>query len=321
MLVLGIAFFVKYAIDQEWINKVGRVCIGLFCGAILVGLAHRLRKNYHSFSSVLVGGGLTVFYFTIAFAYHQYHLIDQTPSFAIMIIITVFAVILSVLYDRIELGIIATIGGFITPFLVSNGEGNYIALFTYVAILNAGLIVVFYYKRWRVLNFLVFIFTQIIYVGWIVSKIGDKNFPYQNTFVFGAVFYLMFVVMNVIHHVSRNSKLKAFDFIILLSVNLYFYVSGLYLLDQLNNGMYNGLFTASLGIINLVLAYLFFKKSKADKNFIYSLIAITLTFICSCTRSVERKSYYVVLVCGKLWCCYGCIKSHLSNYSKLLFCW
>src|SRR5579871_1576307 len=106
ILVLGIAFFVKYAIDQEWINKVGRVCIGLLCGGILIGLAHRLRKNYHSFSSVLVGGGLAVFYFTIAFAYHQYHLIEQTPAFVIMIVITVFAVILSVLYDRIELGII-----------------------------------------------------------------------------------------------------------------------------------------------------------------------------------------------------------------------
>ncbi|MDP4131019.1 MAG: DUF2339 domain-containing protein [Bacteroidota bacterium] len=34
VLVLGISFFVKYAIDQEWINKTGRVCIGLFCGML-----------------------------------------------------------------------------------------------------------------------------------------------------------------------------------------------------------------------------------------------------------------------------------------------
>ena len=59
VLVLGIAFFVKYAIDQEWINKIGRVGIGLFCGISLIWLANRLRKNYHAFSSVLVGGGLT----------------------------------------------------------------------------------------------------------------------------------------------------------------------------------------------------------------------------------------------------------------------
>jgi len=294
VLVLGIAFFVKYAIDQEWINKIGRVCIGLLCGAILIGLAHRLRKNYHSFSSVLVGGGISVFYFAIAFAYHQYHLIEQTPAFAIMIMITVFAVMLAVLYDRIELAIIAAIGGFITPFLVSNGEGNYIALFTYLAILNAGLIVLAYYKRWRVLNFLAFFFTQFIYIGWTVDKSSDKNFPYRNTFIFGAIFYAMFVVMNVIHHVIRNSKLKAFDFVILLSVNLFFYSSGLYLLQQWNGESYKGLFTASLGITNLALAYLFFKRSKADKNFIYLLIAITLTFI-SLTAPVQLKGHYITL--------------------------
>ncbi len=46
VLVIGIGFFVKYAIDQEWINEIGRVFIGLTCGGILLGLAHRLRKQF-----------------------------------------------------------------------------------------------------------------------------------------------------------------------------------------------------------------------------------------------------------------------------------
>jgi len=175
ILVLGIAFFVKYAIDQNWINEVGRVCIGLVCGLILISVAHRLRKSYRSFSSVLVGGGLAVFYFTIAFAFHQYHLISQSAAFIIMVVITAFAVILSVLYDRIELAILATIGGFITPFLVSTGEGNYIVLFTYLCILNSGLIALAFYKRWHILNFIAFVFTVLIYGGWIVAN-SEKNF-------------------------------------------------------------------------------------------------------------------------------------------------
>ncbi|HXB45450.1 MAG TPA: DUF2339 domain-containing protein [Puia sp.] len=294
VLVLGIAFFVKYAIDQEWINKVGRVCVGLFCGIALLGIAHRLRKHYHSFSSVLVGGGLAVFYFTIAFAFHQYHLISQDAAFAIIVVITVFAVMLSVLYDRMELGIIATVGGFITPFIVSTGNNNYFALFSYLSILNAGLIVLAYYKRWRALNFLAFFFTEIIYLGWIIGKIGEPNFPYKDTFGFGAVFYAMFVGMNVIHHVSSGSKLKSFDFIVLLSVNLFFYVSGMYLLQQWGNEIYKGPFTAVLGVINLILAFLFFRRSKADKNFIYLLIGITVTFI-SLTAPVQLKGNYITM--------------------------
>lgn len=70
ILVLAIGFFVKFAIDSDWIGPVGRVGIGLLAGGILVFLAHRLRTNYKAFSSVLVGGGLAVFYFTITLAYH-----------------------------------------------------------------------------------------------------------------------------------------------------------------------------------------------------------------------------------------------------------
>ena len=93
VLVLGISFFVKYAIDKNWIKEAGRVVIGLIAGGILIGIAHRIRHTYRSFSSVLMGGGLTVFYFTIAFAFHQYHLISQPVGFMLMIIITAFAVL------------------------------------------------------------------------------------------------------------------------------------------------------------------------------------------------------------------------------------
>jgi hypothetical protein len=294
ILVLGIAFFVKYAIDQEWINKIGRVCIGLLCGVILVWLANRLRKNYHAFSSVLVGGSLTVFYFTIAFAFHQYHLISQGAAFGIMVVITIFAVLISILYDRIELGILATVGGFITPFLVSQGEGNWFALFSYLSILNAGLIVLAYYKRWRVINFIAFFFTQIIYLGWLISKSGSPHFNYTGVFVFGLIFYLMFLVMNIIHHVIRASQLKAFDFIILLSANLCFFGAGIYLIQESGVPQYGGLFTASLGIVNLVLAYLFFKRSGADKKFIYLLIGLTISFI-SMAAPVQLKGHYITL--------------------------
>jgi uncharacterized membrane protein len=294
VLVLGIAFFVKFAIDQDWINKIGRVCIGLFCGVILTWLANRLRKNYHAFSSVLIGGGLAIFYFTIAFAFHQYHLISQGAAFGIMVVITAFAVLISILYDRIELGILATVGGFITPFLVSQGDGNWFVLFSYLSILNAGLIVLAYFKRWRPINFIAFFFTQIIYLGWVISKTGSPGFSYQGIFIFGLIFYLMFLAMNVIHHVIRGSKLQAFDFVILLSANLCFYGAGMYLIRESGDSQFQGFFTAALGVVNLILAYLFFRKSKADKKFIYLLIGITVSFI-SMAAPVQLKGHYITL--------------------------
>lgn len=294
ILVLGIAFFVKYAIDQEWINEIGRVCIGLLCGGILIALAHRLHKNYRSFSSVLAGGGLAVFYFTIAFAFHQYHLFSQTVAFVIMVVITIFAVLLSILYNRLELAIIATIGGFISPLLVSTGHGNYIVLFTYIAILNAGLIVLANYKQWRPLNFIAFFFTVILYAGWLINE-SSTTLPRMGAFIFASVFYCMFIVMNLIYHVAKKGRLHAFDFIMLLSINLAYYAAGMYLLaGQDSTSEYKGLFTAGLGLINLVLSYTIFKRQNADRNFIYLLIGITLSFI-SLAAPVQLKGNYITL--------------------------
>jgi uncharacterized membrane protein len=294
VLVLGIAFFVKYAIDQNWINEAGRVAIGLLCGGILIGIAHWMRNSYRSFSSVLVGGGITIFYFTIAFAFHQYHLMGQTTAFVVMVVITAFAVALSVLYDRLELAIIASVGGFITPFLVSTGQGNYVVLFSYLAILNTGLIGLAFFKRWKPLNFIAFYFTLFIYGGWLGTQIIKQEFPAKGALLFATIFYFMFLIMNTIRHATKREKMIPFDFIMLLVANLAYYTAGLIIMENAGYQDYRGLFTAGLGLINLSLAFAFYRREGIDKTFIYLLIGLTLSFI-SLAAPVQLKGNHITL--------------------------
>ena len=296
VLVLGISFFVKYAIDQEWINETGRVIVGLFAGGLLIGLAHRTRNSYRSFSSVLVGGGLTVFYFTIAFAFHQYHLMSQQAAFGVMVLITAFAVGLALLYDRIELAILATLGGFITPFLVTTGQDNYIALFSYLCILNAGLMVIALFKRWRAINFIAVFFTVLIYGGWLGRRLifVPDQFPIWNAFFFATLFYLQFLLMNILNNLRHRRPFGAADFFVVFSINSLYYAAGMLILQQWEKGIYQGLFTASLGVFNFLLAWYFFKRRQTDKNFIYLLIGLTITFI-SLAAPVQLQGNHITL--------------------------
>jgi uncharacterized membrane protein len=150
---------VKYAIDQEWIGEIGRVFIGILCGGILLGVGHRLRNTFRAFSSVLAGGGIAVLYLTIAIAFHEYRIFSQTSAFIIMLIITGFAVALSLGYNKIELAVLSILGGFASPFMVSTGEGNYVVLFTYILILDVGMLVLAYYKKWNLVNIISYLFT------------------------------------------------------------------------------------------------------------------------------------------------------------------
>ena len=310
VLVLGIAFFVKYAIDQNWINEQGRVGIGLLCGGILVGLAHRMRNNYRSFSSVLVGGGLTVFYFTIYIAFQEYNLLTATVAFICMVVITSFAVALSVLYNRIELAILATLGGFVTPFLLSTGKDNYVALFTYLSVLNVGLIVLAYFKQWRVVNFIALFFTLLIYGAWFARHTINDTLPYNNAFIFATIFYFLFLAMNLISQFSVRDKLKAFDFVILLTINAAYYSAGLIICEQSQALQYKGVFTASLGVINLVLAYTLFRSKSLDRNFIYLLIGLTITYI-SLTAPVQLEGNRITL----FWAAEGVLLLWLYQHS------
>ena len=297
VLVLGISFFVKYAIDKNWIKEAGRVIVGLIAGGILIGIAHRIRHTYRSFSSVLMGGGLTVFYFTIAFAFHEYHLISQSAGFMLMIVITAFAVLLSLYYDRLELAILATIGGFITPFLVSTGQENYTALFTYLCILNSGLMVLAWFKRWPSINIIALFFTIIIYGSWLTKRLWfdyPVTLPYKDAMIFATIFYLQFVAMNIVNNIRQKKTFNAFDFLIVLSVNFLFYLAGLIILSYWNNGEYKGWFTGLLGVFNLLLVFGFKQKKTIDQNFIALLTGLAITFI-SLIAPVQFKGNAVTL--------------------------
>jgi uncharacterized membrane protein len=321
VLVLGIAFFVKYAIDQNWITEIGRVCIGIGCGLILIGLAHYLRNTYRSFSSVLAGGGIAIFYFTIAFAFHQYQLFSQTSAFVIMVIITAFAVALAILYNKLELAIIAVIGGFIAPFLVSHGSGNYIVLFSYVIILNIGMLSLSYFKKWPAINIISLFFTIAIFGSWLIKCSQDNWLPYKDAVLFASVFFFIFLAMAMINNIRKQNAFKALDFSLLLAINFTYFSAGIYALHYWNNGAYQGLFTVVIGVINLCLAYYLFKTQKGDRNLLYLLIGLTLTFI-SLAAPIQLHGHTITLFwsaeCVLLYWLHQRSKMNIFKYSSAI---
>ena len=295
VLVLGIGFFVKYAIDQNWIGEIGRVFIGVFCGAILLGVAHKMRKTFAAFSSVLVGGGLAVLYLTIAIAFHDYHIFNQTVAFILMVIITAFAVVLSLGYNRVELAILSILGGFASPFMVSTGEGNYVVLFTYIFILDVGMLVLAYYKKWNLINIISYVFTVLLFGAWLVEGFNsDTDNMILGGLIFATLFYLVFFVMNVINNLKEKAAFKSVDISLLLSNTFLYYGAGMTLLNNVAGDNYKGLFTAGLAVFNFIFAYTLHKSGRVDKNLVYLLIGLVLTFT-SLAAPIQLEGNYITL--------------------------
>lgn len=279
ILVIGIGFFVKYAIDKNWIGEIGRVAIGVGLGGILIGIAHFLRKKYHAFSSVLIGGGISVLYYTISIAYHDYHIFDQKTAFGIMVLITLFSTIMSIIYDRKELAIIALIGGFTSPFMVQNGAGNYVVFFTYIAIINSGMLILSYFKKWDILSKLALGFTVLFFGAWMITTSMYEIVPAKWALIFAAIFYLQFLGMSLIYNLVRKVKFTAWEFIQLTSITALFYGAMMYVIQANNYPIGMGEFTLIMSGFYIGLALFVHLRKGADKALVYLLIGKAIAFV------------------------------------------
>lgn len=139
ILVIGMGLFVKYAIDKDWINEVFRTVLGFVVGGGLLLISQKLKKTYRAFQLL---AGRWCFCYLLCHGRNGLSLlrvVHQVTAFVILVVLTILMSVLSAFYNRRELAIIALVGGFISPFLVSNGMGSYFVLFVYVTILNLGM--------------------------------------------------------------------------------------------------------------------------------------------------------------------------------------
>ena len=213
IFIIGIGFFVKYAIDQNWINETARTLMGYAVGAAMLVLAERLHKRYHTFSSLLAGGAFGIYYLITAIAFHYYDLFSHTMAFVILCATTIFMSAVSVLYDRKELAVTALVGGFIAPFIISTDSSSIISLQIYISILNIGMFCLAMYKKWAILPMISFGFTYIIL--WGTTALGlfsdsEAVTTYPTLFAFATLFYVIFllpVVFILRTQYSENTRL------------------------------------------------------------------------------------------------------------------
>lgn len=298
IFVIGVGFFVKYAIDKNWINETFRTVLGFLTGAALLFVAERLQKKYRTFSSLLAGGAFAVFYLTVAIAFHYYHIFSQTVAFIILIAVTVFMSVLSVIYNRRELAIIALVGGFLAPFIVSSGEGSYLVLFTYVSILNLGMFVLSIYKKWSELPIISFVFTCLIMASFLLlSYSSDSTIISKHLLMFATLFYFIFLlpVFSILRGEKTQTMSRGLVFVIITN-NFVYLLSGILFLRNMGLSFKaSGLLSLFIALVNLGLVLWLWKSRKDYKFLVHTTLGLVLTFV-SITIPIQLDGNYITLL-------------------------
>lgn len=177
-LVLAALFFLSYSVEHGWLSPPVRASLGLLTGvALLLVCELRVARNYAFTANAMDGAGIAILYATLFAIHALWHLLPASAVFALMLVLTAIAVLLSIRRDSVFIALLGLVGGFATPALLSTGENKPIALFSYLLLLNIGLMWVAIRRRWPLLTALSVLCTVIYEWGWIAKFLTVSQLP------------------------------------------------------------------------------------------------------------------------------------------------
>ena len=223
--VIGVFIGAKYSIENNLISPLTRIILGYLVGLGLVAIGIKLKAKYENYSAVLVSGALAILYFITFAAYSFYELFPQGIAFALMVFLTIFGVVSALNYNKQIIAHIGLVGAYAVPFLLSNDSGNATVLFSYMAIINLGILFISLKKYWKALYYVTFAFTWLIFSGWIAfSYESEKHFQLALLFLF--IFFMLFYGTFLGYKLIKAEKFKASDVFMLLLNSFIFYGFG-----------------------------------------------------------------------------------------------
>jgi hypothetical protein len=194
-LVCAVAFFFKYAVDNQWIGEAGRVVLGVIAGFALLGLAEFMwRRGHRIYAQGITGAGIAILYLSFYASFGFYHLLGQGFAFLLMALTTAMAGTLAIRYNAAAISALGLVGGYLTPVLLTTGVDRPWAFFSYLMLLNAGTVTVARWRRWRPLPFAAFAGTTILYVAWFAEHFGSQKQLVAT--VWALAFYALFALAD-----------------------------------------------------------------------------------------------------------------------------
>jgi uncharacterized membrane protein len=208
ILFFGLAFLLKYAAQRNLVPLEFRLAGVAGLGLALLALGWRLRRRTLGYGLILQGGGVGVLYLVVYAAAKLYHFLPLTFSLAIMISLVVLSSLLAVLQEARSLAVAGIVGGFLAPVLMSTGAGSHVLLFSYYGLLNIGILGIAWFKSWRELNLLGFVFTFAIATVWGYTAYRPENFATTEPFLI--FFFLLYVAVSVLFARRQPLELRGF---------------------------------------------------------------------------------------------------------------
>jgi uncharacterized membrane protein len=206
ILFFGVGFLLKYAYDQGMLPVPVRLAGVAVFGFGMLFAGWKLQASRRLYGLILQGGGIGLLYLDTFFALRVYGLVGVVPGFAAFMALGVDATLLAVRQDSKVLAVLGLTGAFLAPVLVGSKSGNHVLLFSYYTMLNGFILAISWFKAWRELNLVGFVFTFIIGSLWGAGNYRPELFASVEPFVL--IFFGMYLVIPILFAHRQPPELK-----------------------------------------------------------------------------------------------------------------
>jgi uncharacterized membrane protein len=283
-LLFGIGFFLKYSIDNGYLGPAARVGLTVITGlGMLVGGTRLLGRRYHALGQGLLGGGLAALYFAVFAAHQMFDLVDAVPAFALMVLVTVLAGGIAIVFDSMLVAILGIIGGYATPFMLESAPTSLTPLFTYLLILGCGVLGLCFRKNWPLVNMLAFVGTW----GLVIPAIQRTGLyspeQFWDVFPFLVGYFVLFSTATFLFKIVRGVKADLFDLLALFLNAAVFFTVGGRMIDQAYAATYGrqpvALLAVAMAAFYAAHVWIVLARRIVDRELVVSFLGLASFFV------------------------------------------
>jgi uncharacterized membrane protein len=277
VLVFAVAFFLRYAIQNEWIGPLGRVALGELGGiALLTAGWHYYRRGWRIFFQMLTAVGVIIIYLATYTAFGFYQLVPREAASVLLVVIVVESVLLALACNSLTVALAALLGGLMTPVLMQSGHDQYRALFTYLAVLDAGVLLVMLRRAWPAIGTVALLGTQALFWTWHEANYHPEKFAWA--LGFQAVVYVLFVAHSLGVHRRRPGRIGWEESAkLVLGAAFWFLAVYVFLKDDYGNWM--GTAAVAMAAVYAAMARLMLTWRPGEPRPLLTALAVSVGFI------------------------------------------
>lgn len=298
-LAAGFGVFMKYAFEQGWINEALRIIIGFLGGLLLIFFSEFLyRKNFQALAQGISALGFILLYLTAFTAYHFYHMIGAGTAFILFFASSVGGMYAAIHHNSFPTAFLSTLGAFLIPlFLADPAYTAYYEpkLFSYLFIINLGVLYSSSLKKWRILSLFSFCFTVFYFNTWYFQRYTHADFSLA--LGFAVIYFITFSLISTIYSIIRKGHSKWEDIVLVIANPVVFFM-------LLYNLMDNKALTGILPCIPLFMAAYHFilagiiRKLNGKDIFLYFALIGTAVGLLTLPVPMLVESYWITTVWG-----------------------